>query len=100
MKKTLAFLCALVLLLACVPGMAEENAAAPKYVFMFIGDGMGNPQVAATQYYVGSIANPDSEFPVPGQLSFTNFPYLGMMTTYDASSFCPDSASTATSTTT
>ena len=97
MKKTLALLCALAMMLVCVPGMAEETAAAPKYVFMFIGDGMGNPQVAATQYYVGSIANPDSEVPVPGQLSFTQFPYLGMMTTYDASSFCPDSASTATS---
>ncbi|MBP3454240.1 MAG: alkaline phosphatase [Clostridia bacterium] len=97
MKKTLALLCALAMMLVCVPGMAEETATAPKYVFMFIGDGMGNPQVAATQYYVGSIANPDSEVPVPGQLSFTQFPYLGMMTTYDASSFCPDSASTATS---
>ena len=64
---------------------------------MFIGDGMGNPQVTATQYYKGAVANPDSEFPVPADLSFTQFPYLGMVTTYDASSFCPDSASTATS---
>ena len=97
MKKLLSLLCAMVMLLSCTPAMAEDAAKAPKYVFMFIGDGMGNPQVAATQYYLGSIDNPDSEYPVPGQLSFTQFPYLGMMTTYDASSFCPDSASTATS---
>lgn len=97
MKKVLALLCALAMLLACIPGMAEETAQPPKYVFMFIGDGMGNPQVAATQYYLGSMENPDSAYPVPGQLSFTQFPYLGMMTTYDASSFCPDSASTASS---
>ena len=62
-----------------------------------IGDGMGNPQVTATQYYLGSIENPDSKFPVPADLSFTKFPYLGLVTTYDSSSFCPDSASTATS---
>ncbi len=97
MKKLLTLLCAMVMLLSCAPAMAEDAANVPKYVFMFIGDGMGNPQVAATQYYLGSIDNPDSEYPVPGQLSFTQFPYLGMMTTYDASSFCPDSASTATS---
>ena len=96
MKKLLTLLLALTMLLACVPGMAEETAA-PKYVFMFIGDGMGNPQVAATQYYLGTLQNPDSPFPVPADLSFTSFPYLGMVTTYDASSFCPDSASTATS---
>ncbi|MGN0777579.1 MAG: alkaline phosphatase [Aristaeellaceae bacterium] len=98
MKRFLATLCALVLLLACLPAaMAEDAAQTPKYVFMFIGDGMGNPQVTATQYYVGSMENPDSPFPVPADLSFTRFPSLGLVTTYDASSFCPDSASTATS---
>ena len=98
MKRFIAILCTLALMLACMPiALAEEAQPAPKYVFMFIGDGMGNPQVTATQYYLGAIENPDSEFPVPADLSFTTFPYLGMVTTYDASSFCPDSASTATS---
>ena len=94
MKKLLLIVLTLALLVSAV---ALAETAAPKYVFMFIGDGMGNPQVAATQYYLGSIQNPNSEFPVPADLSFTTFPYLGMVTTYDASSFCPDSASTATS---
>ena len=94
MKKLLLIVLTLALL---VSAAALAETAAPKYVFMFIGDGMGNPQVAATQYYLGSIQNPNSEFPVPADLSFTTFPYLGMVTTYDASSFCPDSASTATS---
>ena len=100
MKKLVALLCALTLALAlCLPavGLAQEAPKTPKYVFMFIGDGMGNPQVTATQYYLGSIENPDSKFPVPADLSFTKFPYLGLVTTYDSSSFCPDSASTATS---
>ena len=96
MKKFLAILCALALCLMCATAMAEGESH-PKYVFMFIGDGMGNPQVTATQYYLGSIENPDSKFPVPADLSFTKFPYLGLVTTYDSSSFCPDSASTATS---
>lgn len=94
MKKLLLIVLTLALL---VSAAALAETAVPKYVFMFIGDGMGNPQVAATQYYLGSIQNPNSEFPVPADLSFTTFPYLGMVTTYDASSFCPDSASTATS---
>ena len=99
MKKIVSILCALVILTLCLPvmGMAEAAQTTPKYVFLFIGDGMGNPQVAATQYYEGTLANPDSEVPVPAQLSFTQFKDLGMVTTYDASSFCPDSASTATS---
>ena len=96
MKRFIAILCTLALMLACMPiALAEEAQPAPKYVFMFIGDGMGNPQVTATQYYKGAVENPASEFPVPADLSFTTFPYLGMVTTYDASSFCPDSASIA-----
>ena len=54
MKKFPAILCALVLCLMCATAMAEGESH-PKYVFMFIGDGMGNPQVTATQYYLGSI---------------------------------------------
>ena len=66
MKRLFAALLALTLLVCAVPAMAEEAApATPKYVFMFIGDGMGNPQVTATQYYLGALENPDSELPVP-----------------------------------
>ena len=98
MKKTLAFLCALLLMLGSIPALGlAEGESTPKYVFLFIGDGMGNPQVTATQYYEGSVANPEAVMPVAAQLSFTDFESLGMVTTYDASSFCPDSASTATS---
>ena len=96
MKKIATLLCSALLMAASLCSALAEQTA-PKYVFMFIGDGMGNPQVTASQYFKGSIENPDAEFPVPADLSFTKFPYLGMMTTYDSSSFCPDSASTATS---
>lgn len=96
MKRCLAALVALVLFVSAIPALAEGTAA-PKYVFMFIGDGMGNPQVTATQYYLGAAEHPDSALPVPAQIAFTGFESIGLMTTYDASSFCPDSASTATS---
>ena len=98
MKRLFAALLVLALFVCAVPAMAEETTAAtPKYVFMFIGDGMGNPQVTATQYYLGALENPDSELPVPAALSFTGFENVGLMTTCDHSSFCRDSASTATS---
>jgi len=98
MKKAISVLLALVLMLACVSAFADDTAAAtPKYVFMFIGDGMGSPQVTATQYYLGAVENPDSVVPTPAELSFTEWKNVGLMTTYDATSFNPDSASTASS---
>lgn len=98
MKRLLAIVLAATLLLTAATALAEGTAATtPKYVFMFIGDGMGAPQVNATEYYLGTIENPDATMPVLAPLSFTDFANVGIMTTYDATSFCPDSASTATS---
>ena len=61
MKRILALCCALVLALGMLGCATAEEAAAPKYVFMFIGDGMGNPQVSATQYFLGTLQNPDAD---------------------------------------
>ena len=79
----------------------------PKYVFVFIGDGMSYPQIQSSAYFIGKDAagivdevknssNP-SDSPVGGLLSFMKFPVAGSAQTYDATSFAPDSASTATS---
>lgn len=69
---------------------------APKYIFLFIGDGMTYPQFTAASDYVGAVKSEnkvvDSE-----NLAFMDFPVVGNATTFDSSSFCPDSASTATS---
>ena len=98
MRKILSMVLALVLVLSmAIMVNAESATTAPKYVFMFIGDGQGSPQISATQFYLGTLANPEAAVPTPAPLSFTGFPYVGIMTTYDATSFCPDSASTATS---
>lgn len=67
----------------------------PKYVFLFIGDGMGVPQVASAEIYAGALKG--GKYPdVPRALSFTQFKAQGITTTHDASSFIPDSASAGT----
>ena len=79
----------------------------PKYVFLFIGDGMSYPQSQSAAYFAGKDAagivdvvkkssNP-SDSPKGETLSFMKFPVAGSAQTYDATSFAPDSASTATS---
>lgn len=73
-------------------------AATAKYVFLFIGDGMSYPQIQATADYLGVEENGYADIlDGPTALSFMSFPAAGSATTYDSSSFAPDSASTATS---
>ena len=75
----------------------------PKYIFLFIGDGMSYPQVQSTNYYLGALKNGTSMggdgaiLKHADNLSFVDFPVAGSAQTYDSTSFCPDSASTATS---
>ncbi|MDO5022632.1 MAG: alkaline phosphatase [Eubacteriales bacterium] len=97
MKKITALLLALMMGLTLTAFASEEAPQTAKYVFFFIGDGMGSPQVTATRYFLGTANNPDAQYPTPSDLSFTTFENTGLMTTYDSSSFCPDSASTASS---
>ena len=72
---------------------------APKYVFLFIGDGMSYPQFQAASDYLGAMADTNNDDILDGNvnLSFMDFPVAASAVTYDSSSFCPDSASTATS---
>ncbi len=74
---------------------APYSAPDVKYVFMFIGDGMSHVQINAAQILKGNNTE-KGNFSLQ-KLNFTEFPVLGVQTTYDATSFCPDSASTATS---
>ncbi|MBU3803634.1 MAG: alkaline phosphatase [Candidatus Cellulosilyticum pullistercoris] len=72
-----------------------QNIKTPKYIFLFIGDGMSYPQIQSASYYLG--ANESNGGVQTQKLSFMNFPVAGSAQTYDSTSFCPDSASTATS---
>ena len=86
----------------CAQGMNEQRTtiyssasdASPKYVFMFIGDGMSAPQTNAAQVFEGTNV---SGLVAIEPLAFTQFPVVGLQYTQDSTSFCPDSASTATS---
>ena len=65
-----------------------------KFVFYFIGDGMGLTQINSAEIYLGSTSNKASSEPT--KLNFSKFPAQGMSTTYAADSFIPDSASAGT----
>ena len=78
----------LVLVFTCMIGVAK----APKYVFYFIGDGMGLNQVMATQYYLRSCKDELGITP----LCFAQFPYTGIATSYSGSSDVTDSAAGGT----
>lgn len=71
----------------------ETNISKPKYIFYFIGDGMGMAQINSAQIYLNSKNNRNGKF---DNLSFTKFPAQGMKSTYAADSFIPDSASAGT----
>ena len=90
---------------------AVETVSSPKYVFLFIGDGMSYPQFQAAADYLGAVADDDYEGALPSlkydertsvldgpvALNFMDFEVAGSAVTYDSCSFAPDSASTATS---
>ncbi len=78
-----------------ITGDTTKEVKKPKYVFLFIGDGMSYPQIQATSYYLGATGSNGGV--VQQDLSFMNFETTGSAQTFDSTSFCPDSASTATS---
>lgn len=72
---------------------AKETVKSPKYIFMFIGDGMAAVQVNSAQIYGGNNQRNNMKLDV---LNFQDFEAAGYQTTHDSTSFAPDSASTAT----
>ena len=67
-------------------------AAQAKYVFYFIGDGMGPAEVQGTEYYLAQVEGKLGIKP----LCFASFPYAGYVTTYSASSDVTDSSAAGT----
>ena len=101
-KKISAILLTAAMTLSCaIPAQAvaaAEETAAPKYIFLFIGDGMSYPQIQTTNYYLSAMADDGDEILTSqSNLNMMSFPVAGSAQTYDSTSFCPDSASTATS---
>lgn len=69
----------------------------PKYVFLFIGDGMASPQINLTE---AALNSPDfalkSESVGLGEMNLTKFPVVGMQTTHAQDRFITGSAASAT----
>ena len=111
--KLAAGVAVITLMFLCAKLPAQEIQGTPtgkgkaKYVFVFVGDGMSYPQIQSAAYYSGKDAagivdkvkksTDEKDSPKDNPLSFMKFPVAGSAKTYDATSFAPDSASTATS---
>ena len=67
--------------------------AKPKYIFYFIGDGMGPSHVLATELYLGELQGVIGR---PQKLVFTQFPESAFVTTFSASNGVTDSAASGT----
>ncbi len=76
----------------CGP-LQEDRPAAPKYIFLFIGDGMGRSQITAAEIYTYALKHRDTGFE---SLSFSDFPSLGEITTFSSNSYFTDSAASGT----
>jgi alkaline phosphatase len=57
--------------------LAAEKTAVPKYVFLFIGDGMTYPQFQITSAYLGALEESDDILSGGESLSFMQFPVAG-----------------------
>ena len=90
-KKTIQWLMLFTIGIALF-GCVEHNEPKAKYVFYFIGDGMGLSHISLTEAYLayqeGKIGN------VP--LNFTQFPVFGFASTYSASHIITESSAAGT----
>src|SRR6056297_1690287 len=66
-------------------------AQGPKYIFMFIGDGMGTTQTNAAQLYKNTLGNPEGS-----KLNLLTFPVQGMTTTKTTNGYITGSAAAGT----
>ena len=78
--------------LLCVLVVAIMTMAQARYVFMFIGDGMGPHQVLSTEMYLAELEGKIGRKP----LLMTTFPYSGQVATFSTSSGITDSAASGT----
>ena len=99
-KKIWTYRIALLLLLGLtavtIINHLPKKAEKAKYIFLFVGDGMGSPIVSLTESYMSYKAGT-----LGGErLSFSNFPYFGAVTTHsaDRAITCSAAAGTAIAT--
>lgn len=89
--------------------LTEMSVKVPKYIFLFIGDGMSYPQIQLAADYRGAMQDKDYMQALPSRkdnkgsvldgpvpLSFMGFQSAGSTVNYNTNSFIPDSASAGT----
>ena len=86
--KRISLICSFMLMLV-LSVQAQQQA---KYIFYFIGDGMGVNQVQGTEMYLSELKGEIGITP----LQFTQFPYATIATTYSATNGVTDSAAAGT----
>ena len=95
------------LLLFSLCNAYADNSGKAKYVFFFIGDGMALPQIHATEAYLAQSVQPDNptgDYNDPEshgtagatKLTMSQFPVVGLQTTYADNRFITGSAAAAT----
>ena len=85
--KRISMICSFLFML-----ILSVQAQQAKYVFYFIGDGMGVNQVQGTEMYLSELKGEIGITP----LLFTQFPYATMATTFSATNGVTDSAAAGT----
>ena len=85
--KRISLICSFLFMLAF-----SVSAQQAKYVFYFIGDGMGVNQVLGTEMYLSELKSEIGVTP----LLFTQFPYATTATTFSATNGVTDSAAAGT----
>lgn len=94
MKKKISLLICFPIILLLILIFLIANNKNPKYIFLFIGDGMSSTQIELTEIYENSILNKETD--KQEKLSFTNFDVIGLRKNYSKSSYITDSAASAT----
>ncbi len=89
-KLSFLFLLSTLILISACSNPAKAPKA--KYVFLFIGDGMGTNQVYSTQLFKAALEGKSDL----AELNFTTFPVQSHMTTYSANSRVTCSAASGT----
>ena len=87
MKRLLTFVA---MLLVVVSVSAQQQA---KYIFLFIGDGLGINHIYGTELYNAAI-HPEMEN--NGRVSFSRFPVRTFVSNHSSSSLVTDSSAAAT----
>ncbi|MBD3415107.1 MAG: alkaline phosphatase [Candidatus Aminicenantes bacterium] len=95
--KLIAVLLSIIILFlifySCTQKGIQEKEEFPKYLFLFIGDGMGFNQMHAAEIIKGASNQKDIGIQ---KLSFSQFPGTGLMSTFSSNSYITDSAASGT----